>query len=30
LPVAGWFVASFSTPDTSYDDDPRYDLDMDA
>ncbi len=28
--VAGWFLASFSTPDTSYDDDPRYDRDMDG
>ena len=26
--VAGWFVASFSAPDTFYDDDPRYDRDM--
>lgn len=29
-PVAGWFLASFSAPDTSYDDDPRYDRDMDG
>ena len=29
-PVAGWFVASFSTPDTFYDDDARYDRDMDG
>lgn len=28
--VAGWFVASFSAPDTVYDDDPRYDRDMDS
>lgn len=28
--VAGWFVASFSTPDTCYDDNPRYDRDMDG
>jgi hypothetical protein len=28
--VAGWFVASFSTPDAFYDDDPRYDRDMDG
>jgi hypothetical protein len=28
--ASGWFVASFSTPDTFYDDDPRYDRDMDG
>lgn len=28
--VAGWFLASFSTPDTFYDEDPRYDRDMDG
>ena len=28
--VAGWFVASFSAPGTFYDDDPRYDRDMDG
>jgi hypothetical protein len=28
--VAGWFLASFSAPDTCYDDDPRYDRDMDG
>ena len=28
--VAGWFVASFSTPDTLYDNDPRFDRDMDG
>ncbi len=28
--VAGWFLASFSTPGTFYDDDPRYDRDMDG
>ena len=28
--VAGWFLASFSAPDTFYDDDPRYDRDMDG
>ena len=28
--VAGWFLASFSTPDTCYDDNPRYDRDMDG
>ncbi len=28
--VAGWFVASFSTPDTCYDDNPRFDRDMDG
>ncbi|HTX01525.1 MAG TPA: hypothetical protein VMD59_22260 [Acidimicrobiales bacterium] len=28
--VAGWFLASFSAPDTCYDDDPRSDRDMDG
>ena len=28
--VGGWFLASFSTPDTVYDDDPCYDRDMDG
>ena len=28
--VAGWFIASFSAPDAVYDDNPRYDRDMDA
>jgi hypothetical protein len=28
--VAGWFLASFSTPGTVYDEEPRYDRDMDG
>lgn len=28
--LAGWFLASFSAPGTFYDDDPRYDRDMDG
>lgn len=28
--VAGWFLASFSAPGALYDDDPRYDRDMDG